>query len=68
MGASKRERGLSDREPLFDQRKAFQREGSHQKGEAHQREAGIIQGGGGGLIREYTLSNYFFFLTTCGPG
>ena len=51
MGASKRERGLSDREPLFDQRKAFQREGSHQKGEAHQREVGIIQGGGG-LIRE----------------
>lgn len=47
MGASKRERGLSDREPLFDQRKSFQREGSHQKGEAHQREAGIIQGGGG---------------------
>lgn len=48
MGALKRERGLLDREPLFDQRKAFQREGSHQKGEAHQREAGIIWEGEGG--------------------
>ena len=52
MGASKREMDLSDREPLFDQRKVFQREGSRQKGEAHQREAGIIWEGGGELIRE----------------